>query len=200
MKENRCSSMACAFPLAGCPRSTLQDFMAIVELKKVVSRKLDLVLHDQEVNSVRDLEVVCRKRLQRYIPAICHYLGNAGQLAQNNLLLILTIQHYSSHSSYIRKICRGDINTAVFLFTYYAFSRFQYALYLTQCYKRVKKQVKFTELKSKKSIPQRPSKQSTSITNNDDTDYSPLIKDNQQTTSHNVLNNILTCDFQRASL
>ena len=54
--------------------------------------------------------------------------------------------------------------------------------------------------KSKKSIPQRPSKQSTSITNNDDTDYSPLIKDNQQTTSHNVLNNILTCDFQRASL
>ena len=139
MKENRCSSMACAFPLAGCPRSTLQDFVAIVELKKVVSRKLDLVLHDQEVNSVRDLEVVCRKRLQRYIPAICHYLGNAGQLAQNNLLLILTIQHYSSHSSYIRKIWKGDINTSVFLFTYYAFSRFQHALCLTQCYKRVKK-------------------------------------------------------------
>ena len=65
---------------------------------------------------------------------------------------------------------------------------------------RVKKQVKFTELTSKKSIPQRPSQQSTSITNNDDTDYSPPIKDNQQTTSHNVLNNILTCDFQRASL
>ena len=65
---------------------------------------------------------------------------------------------------------------------------------------RVKKQVKFTELTSKKSIIQRPSQRSTSITNNDDTDYSPLIKDNQQTTSHNVLNNILTCDFQRASL
>ena len=118
---------------------------------------------------------------------ICHYLGNAGQLPQNNLLLILTIQNYSSHSSYIRKICRGDINTAVFLFTYYAFSRFQYALCLTQCYKRVKKQVKFTELTSKKSIPQRPSQQSTSITNNDDTDYSPLIKDNQQTTFSPVI-------------
>ena len=38
MKENRCSSMACAFPLAGCPRSTLQDFVAIAELKKVDSR------------------------------------------------------------------------------------------------------------------------------------------------------------------
>ena len=114
----------------------------------------------------------------------------------------LNLDHSTLFFSFIvhQKICREDINTAVFLFTYYAFSRFQYALYLTQCYRRVKKQVKFTELKSKKSIPQRPSKQSTSITNNDDTDYSPLIKDNQQTTSHNVLNNILTCDFQRASL
>ena len=33
MKENRCS-MACAFRLAGCPRSTLRDFMTIAELKK----------------------------------------------------------------------------------------------------------------------------------------------------------------------
>ena len=69
MKENRCS-MACAFRLAGCPRSTLRDFVAIAELKKVDSRELDLVLRDQGVTSVRDLEVVCRKRLRRYIPVM----------------------------------------------------------------------------------------------------------------------------------
>ncbi|CAH3161334.1 unnamed protein product, partial [Pocillopora meandrina] len=69
MKENRCS-MACAFRLAGCPRSTLRDFMAIAELKKVDSRELDLVLHDQEVKSVQDLEVVCCKRLRCYIPVM----------------------------------------------------------------------------------------------------------------------------------
>ena len=51
MKENRCS-MACAFRLAGCPRSTLRDFVAMAELKKVASRELDLVLCDQEVKSV----------------------------------------------------------------------------------------------------------------------------------------------------
>ena len=71
MKENRCS-MACAFRLPGCPRSTLRDFVAIAELKKVDARELDLVLHDQGVTSVPDLEVVCRKRLWRYIPAIAH--------------------------------------------------------------------------------------------------------------------------------
>ena len=41
--------------------------MAIAELKQVDSRELDLVLRDQEVKSVRDLEVVYRKRLRRYI-------------------------------------------------------------------------------------------------------------------------------------
>ena len=78
MKENRCS-MACAFRLAGCPRSTLRDFMAIAELKKVDSMELDLVLHDQEVKSVRDLEVVCRKRLRRYIPVMSN-MRREGQL------------------------------------------------------------------------------------------------------------------------
>ena len=34
MQENRCS-MACAFRLASCRRSTLRDFVAIAELKKV---------------------------------------------------------------------------------------------------------------------------------------------------------------------
>ncbi|CAH3121879.1 unnamed protein product [Porites lobata] len=61
MRENKCS-MACAFRLASCPRSTLRDFVAIAELKKVDSRELDLVLRDQ-VGSVRALEVVSEKRL-----------------------------------------------------------------------------------------------------------------------------------------
>ena len=46
--------------------------------------------------------------------SICHYLGNAGQLAQNNLLLILTIQHYSSHSSYIRKFAEEILTQLCF--------------------------------------------------------------------------------------
>ena len=78
MKENRCS-MASAFRLAGCPRSTLRDFVAIAELKKVDSRELDLVLCDQGVTSVRDLEVVCRRRLRRYIPVMSN-MRREGQL------------------------------------------------------------------------------------------------------------------------
>ena len=78
MKENKCS-MACAFRLACCPRSTLRDFVAIAELKKVASRELDLVLRDQEVQSVRDLEVACRKRLRRYIPVMSN-MRREGQL------------------------------------------------------------------------------------------------------------------------
>ena len=78
MKENRCR-MACAFHLAGCPRSTLRDFVAIAELKKVDPRELELVLRDQEATSVRDLEVVCRKRLRRYIPVMSN-MRREGQL------------------------------------------------------------------------------------------------------------------------
>ena len=77
MRENKCS-MACAFRLASCPRSTLRDFVAIAELKKVDSRELDLVLRDQ-VGSVRALEVVCRKRLRRYIP-VMNNMRREGQL------------------------------------------------------------------------------------------------------------------------
>ena len=69
MQENRCS-MACAFRLASCPRSTLRDFVAIAELKKVNVRELDLLQRDQQVSSVRELEAVCRKRLRRYIPVM----------------------------------------------------------------------------------------------------------------------------------
>ena len=48
-------------------------------IKKVDSRELDLVLRDQEVKSVRDLEVVCRKRLRRYIPVMSN-MRREGQL------------------------------------------------------------------------------------------------------------------------
>ncbi|XP_068687227.1 early endosome antigen 1-like [Montipora foliosa] len=78
MKENKCC-MACAFRLAGCPRSTLQDFVGIAELKKVDSRELDLILHNQRVTSVRDLAVVCHKRLQCYIPVMSN-TRREGQL------------------------------------------------------------------------------------------------------------------------
>ena len=51
----------------------------IAELKKVDSRELDLVLRDQEVKSVRDLEVVCRKRHRRHIPVMSN-TRREGQL------------------------------------------------------------------------------------------------------------------------
>ena len=41
---NNSCSMANAFRLAGCPRSTLQDFVAIAELKIVNPRECDLVI------------------------------------------------------------------------------------------------------------------------------------------------------------
>ena len=43
ISDNRCS-MANAFGLAGCPRSTVRDFMAIAELKIVVHREHDRVI------------------------------------------------------------------------------------------------------------------------------------------------------------
>ena len=48
-------------------------------MKKVDSRELDLVLRDQEVKSVRDLEVVYRKRLRRYIMVMSN-MRREGQL------------------------------------------------------------------------------------------------------------------------
>lgn len=78
MQENHCS-MACAFRLASCPRSTLRDFVGIAELKKVDARVLDLILRDQQVNSVRELEAICRQRLRRYIPVMDN-MRREGQL------------------------------------------------------------------------------------------------------------------------
>ena len=61
MTENQCS-MACAFRLAICPRSTVRDFVAIAELKKVDPRELEIVLRDQQVTSV--------KFIRRFIPVM----------------------------------------------------------------------------------------------------------------------------------
>ena len=57
ISENGCS-MANAFRLTGCPRSTLRDFVAVAELKLV--------------DSVKELEVVCRKRLPRHLPVMAN--------------------------------------------------------------------------------------------------------------------------------
>ena len=43
MKDNNCS-MANAYRLSGCPRSTLRDFIAIAELKKLDSRAFEIAL------------------------------------------------------------------------------------------------------------------------------------------------------------
>lgn len=66
LREERCS-MANAFRLARCPRSTIRDFVAIAELKIVDAREHELVTSDHS-GSVQQLEQVCRKRLRRYQP------------------------------------------------------------------------------------------------------------------------------------
>ena len=49
--------MASAFSLAGCPRSTsLWDFVAIAQLKIVDYREHDLVIHDLQGESVKQLQ------------------------------------------------------------------------------------------------------------------------------------------------
>ena len=65
LREERCS-MANAFRLARCPRSTIRDFIAIAELKIVDAREHELVTRDHS-GSVQQLEV-CRKRLRHYQP------------------------------------------------------------------------------------------------------------------------------------
>ena len=55
--DNRCS-MANAFRLPGCPRSTVRDFVAIAELKIVDHREHDCVIRDH-AGSVKELEATC---------------------------------------------------------------------------------------------------------------------------------------------
>ncbi|XP_068712906.1 uncharacterized protein [Montipora foliosa] len=66
LREEHCS-MANAFRLARCPRSTIRDFVAIAELKIVDAREHELVTRDHS-GSVQQLELVCRKHLRRYQP------------------------------------------------------------------------------------------------------------------------------------
>ena len=78
MKDNNCS-MANAYRLSGCPRSTLQDFIAIAELKKVDSRAFEIALANYQGESVRELEKMCRKSLGRYMP-LMSTMRREGQL------------------------------------------------------------------------------------------------------------------------
>ena len=54
LRENNCS-MANAFWLAGCPRSTLGDFIAIAELRILDEREFELASREICVGSVQDL-------------------------------------------------------------------------------------------------------------------------------------------------
>ncbi|KAK2562550.1 hypothetical protein P5673_014229 [Acropora cervicornis] len=78
MKDNNCS-MANAYRLSGCPRSTLRDFIAIAELKKVDSRGFEIALANYQGESVRELEKMCRKSLGRYMP-LMSTMRREGQL------------------------------------------------------------------------------------------------------------------------
>ena len=69
--ENGCS-MANAFRLASCPRSTVRDFVAVAELKLVDAREHDLVIRDLQGGSVKELEAACRKRLRRHLPVMAN--------------------------------------------------------------------------------------------------------------------------------
>lgn len=73
-----CCSMANAFCLAGCLHSTVRDFMAIAELKIIDTLELDLVIGDHP-GSVKELEITCRRRLRRHLPAMVN-MSRAGQL------------------------------------------------------------------------------------------------------------------------
>ena len=61
LREERCS-MANAFRLARCPRSTIRDFEVIAKLKIVDAREHRLVTRDHS-GSVQQLEQVYQKRL-----------------------------------------------------------------------------------------------------------------------------------------
>ena len=57
INDDRCS-MANAFCLAGCSRSTVRDFVAIAKLKIVDHGEHDRVIRDH-AGSVKELEAIC---------------------------------------------------------------------------------------------------------------------------------------------
>ena len=75
MKDNNCS-MANAYRLSGCPRSTLRNFITIAELD---SRAFEIALANYQGESVRELEQMCRKSLRRYMP-LMSTMRREGQL------------------------------------------------------------------------------------------------------------------------
>ena len=77
ISDNHCS-IANAFRVAGFPRSTVHDFVAIAELKIVGHQEHDHVIHDH-AGSVKELEATCRTRLQRYLPVMAN-LRREGKL------------------------------------------------------------------------------------------------------------------------
>ena len=86
LREERCS-MANAFRLARCPRSTIRDFVAIAELKIVDAREHELVTRDHS-DSVQQLEQVCHKRLRRYQPMM------AAMRRESRLLPLKCYPHF----------------------------------------------------------------------------------------------------------
>ena len=61
--------MANAYRLAGCPRSTIRDFVAIAELQVVDKREHERAI-DEHQGSVKELEAACRHRLRKHIPTM----------------------------------------------------------------------------------------------------------------------------------
>ena len=77
LSDNHCS-MANAFRLAGCPRSTVHDFVVTAELKIVDHQEHDRLIRDH-AGSVKELEATCRTRLQRNLPVMAN-LRHEGKL------------------------------------------------------------------------------------------------------------------------
>ncbi|RMX41872.1 hypothetical protein pdam_00019627 [Pocillopora damicornis] len=63
LEKNNCS-MANAFRLARCPRSTLRDFVAIALLRIVNECEFESASREICVGSVQELKTVCRRRLR----------------------------------------------------------------------------------------------------------------------------------------
>lgn len=57
--------MANAFQLAACPKSMLLDVIGITKLKTVNPWEHDLVLHNLQGGSIKELETICRKWLPK---------------------------------------------------------------------------------------------------------------------------------------
>ena len=70
--------MPIAYQLS-CRRSTLRDFIAIAELKKVDTRAFEIALANNQGESVKELEQMCRKSHRRYMP-LMSTMRREGQL------------------------------------------------------------------------------------------------------------------------